>query len=81
MFCSRWTYELVSLPGRVSSTCMALLFRTSNQAIVCTQYLGQVRTPIFFFPENRERYGCALCSSATLIRGVGWRMQLPVCSG
>ena len=48
MFCSRWTYELVSLPGRISSACMALLFGTPNQAIVCTGYLGQVRTPVLF---------------------------------
>ena len=85
MFCSRWTYELVSLPGRISSACMALLFGTPNQAIVCTGYLGQVRTPVLFcfvmFSENRERNGFALYSSATLIRGVGWPMQLPVCSG
>ena len=63
---SRWTHELVFLPGRVSSACMALLFGTPNQAIVCTEFLGQVRTPVFFlfvclfFSENRERYG--LCS-------------------
>ena len=66
IFYSRWTHELVFLPGRVSSACMALLFGTPNQAIVCTEFLGQVRTPVsfclfvFVFSENRERYG--LCS-------------------
>ena len=49
MFCSRWTYELISLPGRISSAYMALLFGTPNQAIVCTEFLGQVRTPVLFF--------------------------------
>lgn len=82
MFCSRWTYELISLPGRISSACMALLFGTPNQAILCTEFLGQVRTSVFFFfLKIGKDMGCALCSSATLIRGVRWPMQLPVCSG
>ena len=87
IFYSRWTHELVFLPGRVSSACIALLFGTPNQAIVCTEFLGQVRTPVFFvclflfFLKIGKDMGCALCSSATLIRGVGWPMQFPVCSG
>lgn len=58
---------------------MALLFGTPNQAIVCT---GENTSffLFFFFLKIETDMDCAFCSSATLIRGVGWTMQLPVCS-
>lgn len=47
----------------------------------CTEYPGQIRPLTGSALQIGKAMGCALCSSPTLSRAVGWATQLPMCSG
>lgn len=53
-----------------------LLFGDLNQAIVCTEFSGQVRPKIF--SADGGSHSCVLCSKTPVPRNVEWAMLFPV---
>lgn len=63
-----WGHELASLPWMGPRACMPYWILWSSETASFDLQLGEVTS-------------CAFCSSATVIRAVGWAPQLPKCSG